>query len=64
MDYSFEHWVMNRFGSTMYKLYFKPYTEKVWGIDPSMLDPRTASETNCLQLRVRHYPPDALLLPL
>jgi protoporphyrinogen oxidase len=44
MDYSFKHWVTNRFGSTMYDLYFKPYTEKVWGIDPSMLDPRTASE--------------------
>lgn len=44
MDYSFEHWVTNRFGSTMYGLYFKPYTEKVWGIDPTLLDPRTASD--------------------
>ncbi len=44
MDYSFEHWVTNRFGSTMYELYFKPYTEKVWGVEPSLLDPRTASE--------------------
>jgi protoporphyrinogen oxidase len=44
MDYSFEHWVTNRFGATMYELYFKPYTEKVWGIDPGLLDPRTASD--------------------
>lgn len=44
MDYSFEHWVTNRFGATMYNLYFKPYTEKVWGLDPGLLDPRTASD--------------------
>jgi protoporphyrinogen oxidase len=44
MDYSFEHWVTNRFGATMYDLYFKPYTEKVWGLDPGLLDPRTASD--------------------
>jgi protoporphyrinogen oxidase len=45
MDYSFEHWVTNRFGATMYELYFKPYTEKVWGLDPGLLDPRTASRS-------------------
>lgn len=31
-DISFEDWITNRFGKTMYELYFKPYTEKVWGI--------------------------------
>lgn len=43
-DRSFEHWVLNRFGPTMYNLYFKPYTQKVWGVDPAMLDAEVASE--------------------
>lgn len=42
-DHSFERWVNSRFGPTLYNTYFKPYTEKVWGIDPDQLDSRTAS---------------------
>ncbi len=40
---SFKDWVNNRFGKTAYEIYFGPYTEKVWGISPDELDPRTAS---------------------
>jgi protoporphyrinogen oxidase len=29
---SFEEWVTRRFGRVLYEIYFKPYTEKVWGI--------------------------------
>jgi protoporphyrinogen oxidase len=29
---SFEHWVSNRFGHRLYNIFFKTYTEKVWGI--------------------------------
>ena len=29
---SFEDWVVQRFGRKLYEIYFKPYTEKVWGI--------------------------------
>jgi protoporphyrinogen oxidase len=29
---TFEQWVTNRFGSRFYQLFFKTYTEKVWGI--------------------------------
>lgn len=29
---TFEQWVINRFGSRLYKTFFKAYTEKVWGI--------------------------------
>ncbi|PIE31790.1 FAD-dependent oxidoreductase [candidate division KSB3 bacterium] len=29
---SFEQWVSNRFGSRLYNIFFKTYTEKVWGI--------------------------------
>ena len=29
---SFEEWVSNRFGHRLYRIFFKTYTEKVWGI--------------------------------
>ncbi len=29
---SFEQWVTNRFGRRLYEIFFKTYTEKVWGI--------------------------------
>ncbi len=29
---TFEQWVVNRFGRRLYELFFKTYTEKVWGI--------------------------------
>lgn len=29
---SFEDWVVNRFGRRLYEIFFKSYTEKVWGI--------------------------------
>ncbi|MCC6361526.1 MAG: NAD(P)-binding protein, partial [Phycisphaerales bacterium] len=29
---SFEEWVANRFGHRLYSIFFKTYTEKVWGI--------------------------------
>ena len=30
---SLEDWVVNKFGRTLFEMYFKTYTEKVWGID-------------------------------
>ena len=30
-DASFEDWVVRRFGRSLYEIYFRPYTEKVWG---------------------------------
>ncbi len=32
---SFEQWVSNRFGTRLYEIFFKTYTEKVWGIPGS-----------------------------
>jgi protoporphyrinogen oxidase len=29
---NFEHWVSNRFGKKLYEIFFKTYTEKVWGM--------------------------------
>jgi protoporphyrinogen oxidase len=31
-EVSFEDWVTNRFGARLYRIFFKTYTEKVWGI--------------------------------
>ena len=30
-DVSFEDWIVRRFGRSLYNIYFRPYTEKVWG---------------------------------
>ncbi len=30
---NFEEWVSNQFGSRLYRMFFKTYTEKVWGMD-------------------------------
>ena len=32
VEENFEQWVSNRFGSELYRIFFKTYTEKVWGI--------------------------------
>jgi protoporphyrinogen oxidase len=31
-EITFEQWVTNRFGQRLYEIFFKSYTEKVWGI--------------------------------
>ena len=31
-DANFEQWIINRFGYQLYDIFFKTYTEKVWGI--------------------------------
>ncbi|MEZ5979400.1 MAG: FAD-dependent oxidoreductase [Planctomycetota bacterium] len=43
-DDSLEGWVRRRFGNTLFREYFGPYTQKVWGVPPSELDARTASQ--------------------
>jgi len=32
VEENFEQWVTNRFGRRLYRIFFKTYTEKVWGI--------------------------------
>lgn len=34
---NFESWIESRFGKTLYKNFFGPYTKKLWGIEPSQL---------------------------
>ena len=41
---SFEDWVVNRFGRTLFDLYFGPYTEKLWGLPTSRISPDWASQ--------------------
>ncbi|HKG62262.1 MAG TPA: NAD(P)/FAD-dependent oxidoreductase [Pyrinomonadaceae bacterium] len=31
-EVTFEQWISNRFGKRLYRIFFKTYTEKVWGI--------------------------------
>jgi len=41
---SFEDWVSNRFGARLYRIFFKTYTEKVWGIPCSEIAPEWATQ--------------------
>lgn len=41
---SFEAWVTNRFGSRLYEIFFKTYTEKVWGIPCSEISADWAAQ--------------------
>ncbi len=41
---TFEQWVTNRFGKRLFNLFFKSYTEKVWGIPTSELSAEWAAQ--------------------
>jgi protoporphyrinogen oxidase len=41
---SFEQWVTNRFGKQLFSIFFKSYTEKVWGIPTSELSAEWAAQ--------------------
>jgi protoporphyrinogen oxidase len=41
---SFEDWVVNRFGRKLFGLFFKSYTEKVWGIPCHTISARWAAQ--------------------
>lgn len=43
-DTSFEDWVVKRYGKALYKVFFEPYTEKVWGIACQQLSSTWASQ--------------------
>jgi protoporphyrinogen oxidase len=41
---TFEQWVSNRFGQRLYKIFFKTYTEKVWGMPCSEISAEWATQ--------------------
>lgn len=41
---TFEEWVTNRFGKRLFEIFFKTYTEKVWGISTSELKAEWAAQ--------------------
>ena len=41
---NFEAWVSNRFGGRLYRMFFKTYTEKVWGIPCTELSAEWAAQ--------------------
>lgn len=43
-EHTFEEWVTNRFGRHLYLMFFKAYTEKVWGIPCSTLRAEWAAQ--------------------
>lgn len=43
-EVSFEDWVSNRFGRRLYRIFFKTYTEKVWGIPCNKIGAQWAAQ--------------------
>jgi protoporphyrinogen oxidase len=43
-DESFEDWVVSRFGRRLFELFFRSYTEKVWGVPTSELRAEWAAQ--------------------
>lgn len=43
-DVTFEDWVSNRFGKRLYSIFFKSYSEKLWGISCRELDADFAAQ--------------------
>ena len=41
---TFEEWVSARFGRRLFELFFKTYTEKVWGVDTAELRAEWAAQ--------------------
>nr|NQU89169.1 FAD-dependent oxidoreductase [Bacteroidota bacterium] len=41
---NFEEWVINRFGKKLYEIFFKNYTEKLWGIECAKIDAEWAAQ--------------------
>lgn len=41
---NFERWVSNRFGKRLYRIFFKTYTEKVWGMPANEIDADWAAQ--------------------
>lgn len=44
LDGSFETWVTRQFGARLYETFFRPYSEKLWGISCSALDDEFARQ--------------------
>jgi protoporphyrinogen oxidase len=43
-EVTFEDWVSNRFGRRLYRIFFKTYTEKVWGIPCNRIGAQWAAQ--------------------
>lgn len=39
-----EEWLINRFGKRLYKIFFKDYSEKIWGVSPSKISAHWAEQ--------------------
>jgi protoporphyrinogen oxidase len=44
LDGTFENWVVNRFGRKLFEIFFKTYSEKLWGISCKDLDADFAAQ--------------------
>ena len=52
--HNFEDWVLEHFGPTILDVFFRPYTKKVWTVDPVKMSP------NWVGTRVAKLPKEKL----
>ncbi len=62
-EVSFEDWVRNRFGDRLFEIFFKTYTEKVWGMDCSEISAEWAAQ-RIKKLDLATAVKDAVLRPI
>jgi len=43
-DISLEDWIVNRFGRSLYDIYFGPYSAKLWGVPPTTISADWAAQ--------------------
>lgn len=60
---NFEEWVSNRFGDRLFNIFFKSYTEKVWGIPTAEIGAEWAAQ-RIKNLELSTAVKDAVLRPL
>lgn len=53
-DASFETWIKNRFGNSLYGIYFGPYAQKAWKVDASEIS-KYVAERRVPQLSISDY---------
>jgi protoporphyrinogen oxidase len=62
-EVSFEDWTVNRFGRRLYEIFFKAYTEKVWGLPCNRIEAQWAAQ-RIKDLSLSSAIRDILLRPL
>lgn len=73
-DDTFKHWITNRFGNTLYRIYFGPYAEKTWKLPADQISSYVAERRvsiislsdyirSVLKLQLKNFHPESGKIP-